>query len=275
MLEQGLRLSKASEIHSRAPTSTFALFRKFGGLTPLAHDELACHVLAIRLAIRIRDMKSFIKILCLTLGLMSLTTISGGCRSAYYAAYEKFGVYKRDLLKKNVVAARDEQKEASEQFKDALTRLKELYGFSGGNLEKTYRSLQSEYDDCAAKADDVHKRIREVETVASDLFAEWEKEIQEISTPSLASSSRRTLQATRERYENLHKALKDAEDSMNPVLTQLHDHVLYLKHNLNAEAIASLKGEAVSIQTDISKLIAQMNAAIAKADEFVKTLQSE
>lgn len=268
-------MSKASEIHSRAPTSTFALFRKFGGLTPLAHDELACHVLAIRLAIRIREMKSFIKILCLTLGLISLITISGGCRSAYYAAYEKFGVYKRDLLKKNVVAARDEQKEASEQFKDALTRLKELYGFSGGNLEKTYRSLQSEYDDCAAKADDVHKRIREVETVASDLFAEWEKEIQEISTPSLASSSRRTLQATRERYENLHKALKDAEDSMNPVLTQLHDHVLYLKHNLNAEAIASLKGEAVSIQTDISKLIAQMNAAIAKSDEFVKTLQSE
>ena len=34
-----------------------------------------------------------------------------GCRSTYYAAYEKFGVYKRDLLKKRVVAARDEQKE--------------------------------------------------------------------------------------------------------------------------------------------------------------------
>jgi len=220
-------------------------------------------------------MKAFAKSLWLAIGLLSVISITAGCRSAYYAAYEKFGVYKRDLLKKNVIAARDEQKEASEQFKDALTRLKELYGFSGGNLEKTYNSLQSEYDDCAGKAEDVHKRIREVETVADDLFAEWEKEIHEISTPALANSSRRTLQATRERYKNLHDALKDAEDSMTPVLTQLHDHVLYLKHNLNAEAIASLKGEALNIQTDISKLIAQMNAAIAKADEFVKTLQTE
>ncbi|HYG24515.1 MAG TPA: DUF2959 domain-containing protein [Verrucomicrobiae bacterium] len=211
----------------------------------------------------------------LAMGLLVSAMLSTGCRSTYYAAYEKFGVHKRDLLKKNVIAARDDQKEASEQFKDALTRLQEMYGFSGGNLEKTYRALQAEYDDCAAQAETVRERVREVETVAEDLFAEWEREIQQISTPALQSGSRRQLQATRTRYESLHDALKAAESSMPPVLTQFRDHVLYLKHNLNAQAIASLKGEAMSIQTDISKLIAQMNAAIAKADEFVKTLQTE
>ena len=59
-------------------------------------------------------------------------SVSIGCRSTYYKAWEKFGVYKRDLLKKNVEEARDDQKKATEQFKDALTRLKELYGFEGG-----------------------------------------------------------------------------------------------------------------------------------------------
>ena len=54
---------------------------------------------------------------------------------------------------------------------------------------------------------------------------------------------------------------------------QFKDYVLYLKHNLNAQAIASLKGEAMNIQAEITKLIAQMNQSIAKADEFVKTLQ--
>jgi hypothetical protein len=199
--------------------------------------------------------------------------LSGGCRSAYYSAYEKFGVYKRDLLKKRVIAARDEQKEAGEQFKSALTRLKEMYGFSGGKLEKMYNGLQSEYDDCAAKAADVRKRIKEMETVAADLFSEWEKEIKEISTPSLQDSSRQQLRLTRQRYDGLRDALNDAERSMTPVLTQLHDQVLYLKHNLNAQAIASLKGEAATIQTDISKLIEQMNEAISRADEFIKTLQ--
>ena len=208
-----------------------------------------------------------------SLALLILALAVGGCSSAYYAAYEQVGVYKRDLLKKRVVAARDEQKEASEQFKDALTRLKEMYGYDGGKLEKTYSSLQSEYEDCADKAEDVHKRIRDVETVAADLFAEWEKEIKQYSSPSLAESSRQKLRATRERYDSLHAALKDAERSMTPVLSQLKDHVLYLKHNLNAQAIASLKGEAASIQTDISKLIAQMNTAIARADEFIKTVE--
>ncbi len=93
-----------------------------------------------------------------------------------YSTYEKFGIYKRDLLKKRVVAARDEEKGAQQEFKDALTRLKEITGFDGGELEKRYRELQSGYDDAASRVAAVHKRIQEVETVAGDLFAEWEKE---------------------------------------------------------------------------------------------------
>jgi len=111
-----------------------------------------------------------------------------------------------------------------------------------------------------------------METVAGDLFVEWEKEIGQISTPSLRDSSRQQLKATRERYNDLHIALKNAEQSMTPVLTQFNDYVLYLKHNLNAQAIASLKTEATNVQTEISRLIAQMNTSIARADEFIKTL---
>lgn len=202
-----------------------------------------------------------------------LPVLTPGCRTAYYATYEKFGVYKRDLLKKRVTAARDDQKEAQEQFKDALTRLKEITKFDGGQLERAYGSLKNEYDDCAAKAQDVRKRIRDAETVAEDLFEEWEKEIGEINTPALRDSSREQLAATRQRFNELHRALKSAEQSMTPVLSQFNDYVLYLKHNLNAQAIASLKGETSNIQQEISRLIEQMNASIAQADEFIKTLK--
>jgi ElaB/YqjD/DUF883 family membrane-anchored ribosome-binding protein len=71
----------------------------------------------------------------------------------------------------------------------------------------------------------------------------------------------------------LHRALKSAEQSMTPVLSQFSDYVLYLKHNLNAQAIASLKGETSNIQQEITRLIEQMNASIARADEFIKTLK--
>src|SRR5438045_6722284 len=97
------------------------------------------------------------------------------CRTAMYSAYEKVGVYKRDLLKKRVVAARDEQKGAQQEFKDALTRLKEITNFEGGELEKRFRRLQSDYDDAASRVAAVHKRVQEVEVVAGGLVGEWEK----------------------------------------------------------------------------------------------------
>jgi hypothetical protein len=204
--------------------------------------------------------------------LLPAVFIGAGCSSVYYKAWETVGVQKRDLLKKRVIAARDEQQEAGEQFKDALTRLKEITGFDGGQLEKAYHSLKSDYDDCNSKATAVRKRIKDVESVANDLFAEWEKEIGQITTPSLQQASRQQLKDTKARYQSLYSALKSAEQTMEPVLRQFNDYVLYLKHNLNAQAIASLKGEATNIQTEISRLIAQMNISIAKADEFVKAM---
>jgi hypothetical protein len=205
------------------------------------------------------------------IGVAAIISITG-CRSTYYAAWEKFGVYKRDLLKRKVEAARDDQKAAGEQFKDALTRLKEMYGFQGGDLEKTYNTLQRDYDRCVARAEDVHKRVKDVETVAGDLFAEWEKEINEITSQTLRADSRSKLRETRSRYDELHSALKRAEGSMDPVLSRFHDQVLYLKHNLNAAAIASLKGESTNIQAEISRLLEEMNRAISQADQFINSL---
>jgi len=191
-----------------------------------------------------------------------------------YSTYEKFGVYKRDLLKKRVIAARDEEKEAGEQFKDALTRLRELYGNSNSDLEKTYDKLQGEYDASVSRAEAVRKRVRDMETVAGDLFREWESEIKQISSDSMRASSRDQLRQTRARYEEMHASLKRAEESMTPVLTKFRDHVLFLKHNLNAQAIASLKGEAVSIQNDITRLLEDMNRSIQQADAFIKQMET-
>lgn len=208
----------------------------------------------------------------LALGAILMLLGLTSCSSVYYSAYEKFGVYKRDLLKKRVVAARDEQKDASQEFKDALTRLKEITKYDGGKLEARYRQLQGDYDDCVQRSTAVHTRIKEVETVAEDLFTEWEKELKQISTDSLRSNSRRQLSETRARYDEMISALKQAEGTMAPVLAKLRDYVLALKHTLNADAIASLKGESATIQLEITKLLSDMNTSISRADEFLKGL---
>jgi hypothetical protein len=196
-----------------------------------------------------------------------------GCRSTYYAVWEKLGREKRDILRADVVDARDAQQAASQQFKTALERMKEMYGFDGGKLESTYNEFKSEYENCVSRADKVRSRVKDVEQVAGDLFKEWDKEIGEISDAKMRTDSRNKLNASREKYDQLHAAMKRAEAGMDPVLTKFHDNVLYLKHNLNAAAIGALKGESVKIEADISQLIADMNKSIAQSDAFIKTLE--
>lgn len=195
-----------------------------------------------------------------------------GCQTAYYGMMEKFGVEKRDLLKKAVALARDEQKEAGEEFKDALTRLQEMYGTTGTDLEKTYSKLKSDLGRCESEAADVKKRIKDMDRVAADLFAEWEGEIGRFTNPTFASDSRRKLSETRGKYQQVSTSLRSAESKMEPVLRSFQENVLYLKHNLNAAAIGSLKGEASRIEMQIQTLISEMNTSIAEADSFIKTL---
>src|SRR5688572_29708707 len=92
------------------------------------------------------------------LGVM-LTMAMAGCSTTYYKAMEMVGNEKRDLLKKRVTEARDEQAKTAEQFKDALTRLRELYGSSGTDLEKIYDRLKGEFDAATTRANAVHTRI--------------------------------------------------------------------------------------------------------------------
>ena len=207
------------------------------------------------------------------LGLITFVFFGAGCRTTYYSTMEKFGVHKRDILKENVEEARDEQQKAAAQFKDALTRLRELYNINGGDLEKTYDRLKADFDLSEKRANAVRERIGKVETVAGDLFKEWEKEIGEMESSNLASQSRQKLQATRGKYETLHAAMKRAEASMEPVLKQFRDQVLYLKHNLNAAAIGALKGETLDIEKEIQQLIKDMNVSIQQADSFIKGLE--
>lgn len=197
-----------------------------------------------------------------------------GCQSTYYAAWEKLGKEKRHLLKDNVEKARSEQQDAAEQFKDALTRMKEMYGFKGGELEEVYEKLKDDYERSEEHASAVRNRIRNVEQIAGDLFKEWESEIQEISDPGLREKSRKSMQSSRQNYARLEKAMKRAEASMAPVLRRYKDQVLYLKHNLNARAIGSLKQEVGSIEADVQKLVADMEKSIREADLFLKSFEA-
>lgn len=207
------------------------------------------------------------------LAICAVTLVAlAACSSAYYATWEKLGKHKRDLLQDNVVAAKNEQEEAQTEFKDALTRLKELRQFDGGELEKAYRTVSADYESCAKSAEDVRDRIKKVDSIAQDLFAEWEAELVEINNPAFKKDSVKKLEDTRKRYALLHQTMLSSEKRLEPVLAKFRDYVLYLKHNLNAKAVGSLSTEVISIEKEVDRLIVEMDKSIAQADAFVAAM---
>ena len=196
-----------------------------------------------------------------------------GCQSAYFAAMEKVGVHKRDILVDRVEEARDSPQEAKEQFQSALDRYRSVVQVKGGELEARYEALNKEYQASESSAKEVRERIEAVEDVAEALFEEWEGELKLYSNASLRKASAAELKRTRAQYKTLLERMRAAERRIEPVLSVLRDQVLFLKHNLNARAISALQGEYRSLQGNVDQLLRDMQRAIDEADAFVRNLQ--
>ena len=201
-----------------------------------------------------------------------LVILLGGCESAYYGAWEKLGVEKRDLLVDRVEDAMDAQEDAKEEFKDALEQFEAVVGVPDSELKSVYGRLSDAFEDAEDRAGQVSSRIDSVEDVAEDLFDEWESEIEQISSANLRRQSTSQLRSSRQSYAGLIRAMRKAESRMDPVLTSFRDHVLFLKHNLNAQAISSLRGELGGIESDVSRLIREMEQSIAEAQRFIDSM---
>jgi len=207
--------------------------------------------------------------------LLTILAISlASCESTYYDAMEQFGIHKREILIDRIEDAQTAQEEGQEQFKDALEQFQAVVNFDGGDLEVIYNRLSSEYEDSVDAADTIRERIGSVESVAEALFSEWETELSEYSSATLKRDSQRQLEQTRRRFNQLMSSMRNAERTIDPVLASLKDNVLYLKHNLNARAIASLKGELNTVNEDVNALIEAMQAAINESSAFIDQMKT-
>lgn len=201
-----------------------------------------------------------------------LLTLNTGCqtvRTGYYNAWEKFGYAKRERLVDNVKAAAEEQGEAKQQFATALEQFKSIVNFDGGNLETVYNKLNKEYERCEDAADGVNGKIADVKNVAKSLFTEWQGEVDQINDETLKGKSQNLYDKTQDAYEEMIARMDRAAGTMKPVLQSFKDRVLFIKGNLNAQAIASLKGTEVELGSEIDNLIKEMEASIKEADEFI------
>jgi len=185
-----------------------------------------------------------------------------------------FGKEKRDILVKRVIDSKKDQEQTKEKLQTTLESFQELTGFQGGNLEKAYKKLNSEYEDAKGQADKLHDRIQSIDQVSNDLFKEWQSEIDQMDNKNLKSQSAAMLRDSKQRQASYMAAMRKTEAQLTPVLKSFQDQVLFLKYNLNARAIGSLKGTSAKINTDVTALTKSIDNSIQEADKLISSLNA-
>ena len=206
---------------------------------------------------------------------LTLAVTLSGCSTLYYSSMKKLGKEKRDILVSRIEDGKQAQQDASKQVKTAYEAFKELTNFQGGDLEKVQKSLSKEFDDVEDRANKVTDRIASIDKVGQDLFTEWSGEIDQMSNGAMKNDSRKLLKETRDRHLKLMKQMKSSEAKLKPVVQAFRDQVLYLKHNLIARAINSLKKTVIEIDDDIAALVKDIDASNAEADRAIAGLKAD
>ncbi|HLH02547.1 MAG TPA: DUF2959 family protein [Bryobacteraceae bacterium] len=194
------------------------------------------------------------------------------CSILYFSAMEHLGKQKRDILVQRILAVRKDQQATQEQLKTTLEAFKEVTGFQGGDLEKVYNRLNKEYERCQSRADKLKGRVDSVDQVAQAMFREWDGEIRSMRNRSLRDQSESLLLTARQQHAQYMRKMRRTEENIQPVLQAFHDQVIFLKHNLNARAISSLKKTSAQIDAQASALIRDIDASSQEADRYIQTL---
>jgi hypothetical protein len=208
----------------------------------------------------------------LTFAMLGWCLVLAGCTSAYYEVMQKLGKEKRDILVQRVKEAKKDQEQTKQQLQTTMESFQALTGFEGGDLQKSYKKLNGEYERAEGEANRLRDKIKSIDQVSNDLFAEWQKEIDEMQSKQLKQRSQAMLRDAKTRQAAYMKAMHATEEKMAPVLAAFRDEVLFLKHNLNARAIGSLKETSTKISGDVDTLIQSIDNSMAEADRLISTL---
>lgn len=196
-----------------------------------------------------------------------------GCATVQYSALEKVGIHKRDILVDRVEDARDAQAETRENLVSAYDELTMLIGFQGGELEEQYKRLNKRVEASRDATSELDDRLDDIDRVSSDLFEEWEQELDLYSNPQLRADQQQKLLQARSQYGDMRTRMQVARERVDPVMAVLNDNVLYLKHSLNARALAALQGQETLLAGQVDALIRDMQAAIEEADAFIARMR--
>lgn len=141
--------------------------------------------------------------------------------------------------------------------------------------KKLYKDLQREMENTEKRRAKISEESAKMNAEADTLFGQWATSAAAIESPDLRKRSEERLQETQAKYDEIGTVGQKAGDLYAPFMGALQDQVTYLGHDLNPDAIASLKPEAAKMNTNADKLVQSIDDTISTANTNIGALRPQ
>jgi hypothetical protein len=138
-----------------------------------------------------------------------------------------------------------------------------------GDAVAAYKDLKKTIDSSDDQANDLRKCVEKMQAAAEPVFDQWTKDLEAYSNPEMRARSQQRLAAARERFDTVVAAVEPVLVEYETINQTLHDHALFLSHDMNPAAIATIQGDVRSVAKEASALDGSFNSAKAAARAYV------
>jgi hypothetical protein len=142
-----------------------------------------------------------------------------------------------------------------------------------GDAVKAYKDLVKVIEASEDQADDLRKSIEKMQAAAAPVFDQWTKDLEAYSNPEMRQRSQVRLAAARERYDAVVAAVDPLLVEYESINESMRDHVLFLKHDMNPAALATIQDDVRNVAKDAASLDSRFNNGRAAAMAYIESTQ--
>lgn len=159
---------------------------------------------------------------------------------------------------------------AKERMTAAVETLRSIVSpdFRGDGLS-AHAELTRAIEQSEEQAEVFRERVADMKDTAKELFDRWASDLEGFTNAEMRQHSQRRLEETRTRYQAIVAAVDPAQWSYDAVNRSLGDHALFLGHDFNRAAVASLRPGVDSLVAQGGELESRLVLGMTAAKEYL------
>lgn len=202
---------------------------------------------------------------------VSLPLVVALSACAAFSSKKSEGLSRVDQLLAQVECVQAESETCKARTGEALDALEALVDsdFSGDPVA-AYEQVTTSIDGSKAQGRKLASSVDSMKSLADDVFEDWTKSLESMTSPKLRERSQGRLDATRARYQAVLESVAAAQTAHEAFHAELDDHALFLEHDLNAESVKSIAGDVEDLDGRKEELDGSFDHCIAVAAKYVE-----